>query len=57
MGALPHMLSSKRARRYKNISFQRKGIGIKIVMRTELCMTKNITYIYTYKTGLNILIK
>ena len=34
-----------------------KGGGSKIVICTELCMTKNITYIPAYKIGLDRLIK
>ena len=37
----------------KIIPLCRKFVGRKIVIRTELCMTKHITYMHTYKTGLH----
>ena len=47
----------QRERKQKNLSLFRKGVIIKIVMRTDLLMEKNITHIYTHKTGLYQLLK
>ena len=43
--------------RKKIVPLYRKVLWIKIFIRTELCMTKYITYIHTYKTGLYQLVK
>ena len=43
----------------KNTNFtetHRKEIGNKIVIHTELCMTKTYNNMYTHKTGLNQLV-
>ena len=57
MGYLTHMLSLQGSKLKKIAPLFRKGIGNKIAIRTELCMTKYIIYIYTYKTGLEQLVK
>ena len=57
MGALPHMLSLKSNKETTQFPLCRKGTVNKIVIRIELCMTKYITYIYKYKTGLDQIVK
>ena len=48
MGGLSHLLSFLKRKGNKKISLCREGIGIKIVIHKELCMTKYITYIHFF---------
>ena len=50
MGAIPHILSLIIARKHKNITLCRKLIRRKIVICTDLCLTKHVTYIYQLST-------
>ena len=56
--ALPHLVSLLEGNEtQKQPPFCRREVGNKTVIRTDLCMTKYITYIPTYRTKLNQLVK
>ena len=56
MGVLPHMLSTLRSKETrKQHPFAEKEL--KKFIRTELCTTKYMNYMHTYKTGLDQLVK
>ena len=56
MVALPPLLSTLNIEETKK-NLCRKIVGRKIVICTELCTTNYITYMHTYKTGLDQLVK
>ena len=57
MGDLPHLLSSLNSKETKNYLHFQKRNGDKNTHSYILCTTKYITYIYTYKTSLDQIVK
>ena len=56
MGALPHLLSALKSKEKKIIPFGRKGMRRKIVIRTDLCLTKTYyLYIYIFKNRVKLI--
>ena len=57
MGDIPHMLSLPNIEEIQKQTPLQKSNWLKIVICTDLCLTRYITYMHTCKTGLDQIVK